>query len=286
MIGDSLVSSLISWEDENGTTQTLDVDVVMAATDRRTAKLTDHVVETGATITDHVIIQPEELTLELVVSQTPLKGKGFARQKTAIEYKGTKLTSKQYPLEIPPSRFQPGGFFLVSAGAQAAIGAIVGLLGGGVGASGMTGSEVQQTSGSGSIDVLQADQPVDRVSEAHDRLIEIMNGALPVTISFKGRLYNQYLLTEVELTQAAGSFGAGKFKVQARAFRTVTGTTVELPDPSDFRALANKAKGNKPAKGGTPDPLKGMKSFAAKGADSNVGKAGTNIVNGVLGTGG
>ena len=286
MIGDSLVSSLISWEDANGTTQTLDVDVVMAATDRRTAKLTDHVVETGATITDHVIIQPEELTLELVVSQTPLKGKGFARQLSGgLEIGGTRLAKKQYPLEIPPSRFTPGGFFLIGTGAQAIVGAVIGLISGGE-PSGMTGSEVQQTRGTIQVDALKADQPVDRVSEAHDRLIEIMNGALPVTISFKGRLYNQYLLTEVVLEQAAGSFGAGKFKVTARAFRTVNSKEAKLPDPSDFRAQAKTAKGNKPAKGVTPDPIKGMKSLAAKGADSNAGQAVGNIVNGLFGTGG
>jgi hypothetical protein len=262
---EAVTASLFSWDDADGNAQTLDVDVVMAATDRRTAKLTDHVVETGAVITDHVVIQPEELTLELVVSQTPLRGKGFAFQRVEREVGGTKLNEKDQPLEVPPNAFQPGGFLLLSQGARAAVGAVIGLIAGASGvASTFKGHEQVQTRGTVAAAVLQSDEPVDRVNEVHDRLVEIMNSALPVTVSFKGKLYSEYLLTEIELNHGAGYFGGGKFKVQARAFHTVTGVAVKLPDPADFRAAAKKAAGNKPPKGGNPDPAKALRNSQAK----------------------
>ncbi len=262
---EALTASLFSWDDADGNAHTLDVDVVTAATDRRTAKLTDHVVETGAVITDHVVIQPEELTLELVVSQTPLRGVGFARQRAEREVGGTRLDKKSHPLNVPPNAFQPGGFLLLSQGARQAVGAVIGLIAGAAGvASTFEGHEQVQTRGTIGVDVLQSDSPVDRVNETHDRLVDIMNGALPVTVSFKGKLYKEYLLTEVELNHGAGYFGGGKFKVQARAFRTVTGTTAQLPDPADFRAAAKKAAGNKPPKGGNPDPAKALRKSQAK----------------------
>lgn len=261
---EAVTASLFSWDDADGNAQTLDVDVVMAATDRRTAKLTDHVVETGAVITDHVVIQPEELALELVVSQTPLRGKGFSFQRAEREVGGTKLNEKDQPLEVPPNAFQPGGFLLLSQGARAAVGAVIGLIAGASGvASTFKGHEQVRTSGTVAVAVLQSDEPVDRVNEVHDRLVEIMNAALPVTVSFKGKLYKEYLLTEIELNHGAGYFGGGKFKVQARAFRTVTGVAAQLPDPADFRAVAKKAAGNKPPKGGNPDPAKALRKTQA-----------------------
>ncbi len=46
-------------------------DASLQETHRSSARITDHPVESGATISDHVIIDPEELTLSVVVSNTP-----------------------------------------------------------------------------------------------------------------------------------------------------------------------------------------------------------------------
>ncbi len=249
MSSEVIAQSLFSWLDDAGNTNTLDVDVVMASADKRTAKLTDHVVENGSVITDHVVIMPESLALELVVSQTPIKADGFAPAPLSLTSSGQKLTAANYTLDVRPSQFQPGGFLFLSAGLRSVVG---NLLSGGAAAPSMTGSAVEETQSSFSVQTLQAVAPGDRVIAVHDSLIEILDKALLVTVSFKGRLFTDYLLTEVELTQAAGKFGTGKFRVEARAFRTVTGTQVQLPDPADFRALPNTNKGNK--SGTTPDP--------------------------------
>jgi len=248
-----LAASLFSWVDDAGNTNTLDVDVVMASVDRRTAKLTDHVVEDGSVITDHVVIAPEELSLDLVVSQTPITGAGFVPTPVQLTAASQRLDSAQYDLDVRPSQFQPGGFLLLSSGLRSVVG---NLLSGAAGSPSMQGGATGTTSTSFSVSPLQLGTPANRVLDVHVQLIEILDNVLLVTVSFKGRLFVDYLLTEVELTQSAGKFGAGHFKVQARAFRTVTGTTVELPDPADFRALPNTNKGNKPATTPDPDPTK------------------------------
>lgn len=212
-------SSLFTWTDESGTEHTLDVDVVSSGVDERMAQLTDHVVETGATITDHVVINPETLSLELVVTQTPVNEvDGFGRS--------------NLELDVRPSQFVPGGYLALSSGLRSAV----------------TGLFEAAGSPPTAVNTLQStDGDKDRVSDAHDALIRILQGALLVTVTFKGRIYEEYLLTRVTLTSNPGEFGMGRFSVDARAFRTVTGATAQLPDPADFRALPKAKTGNKPA---------------------------------------
>lgn len=234
-------ASLMTWNDEAGVEHTLDVDVVSAAVDERTATLTDHSVETGAVITDHVVINPETLTLELAVTQTPV----FVRRGE----KGFQLAN--LPLDVRPSQFVPGGFLALTSGVRSAVTSLLG----GVAEGAPTATKV-----------LQATQTVDRVNDTHDQLIRILQSALPVTVNFKGRIYVDYLLTRVTLSSNPGEFGMGRFSVDLRAFRTVTGEVVELPDPADFRVLPKASKGNKAAKTPDPDPSK-LKSLAASAAD-------------------
>ncbi len=230
---------LFTWEDESGTEHVLDVDVVSSAIDERTAELSDHPVETGAVITDHVIINPETISFELVVSQTPVnEAEGFGR--------------RNLPLDVRPSQFVPGGFFAVTQGVRTAVTSLIGAASGAP----VAVNTLQATGGD-----------KDRVSDAHDQLIRILQSALLVTITFKGRIYTDYLLTRVTLTHNPGEFGMGRFGVDARAFRTVTGATVQLPDPADFRALPKTASGNKPTKTPDPDPTQ-LKSLSAAGFDA------------------
>lgn len=261
MASESSVESLFSWQDASGNTRRLDVDVVMSASDKRSAKLTDHVVETGAVITDHVVIQPESLSLDLVVTQTPINADAdFAPAAIDINSSSQTLKGATHRIKVQPNAFVPGGFLLLSQGVRTAVTSLLGAVTGAD--SNMQGSKVEIATTSGRVSVLQASAPVDRVVRVHDQLIEIMNNVLLVTVSFKGRLYVDYLLTEVELSEQAGKAGMASFKVQARAFRTVTGTSVNLPDPADFRALAKVNKGNKPTTTPNPDPTQSMKSRA------------------------
>jgi hypothetical protein len=262
-VSESPTDSLFSWLDAASNLNTLDVDVVRATADKRQAKLTDHVVETGAVVTDHIVIQPEELTLELVVTQTPMGGAGFSSVRSTIDVAGRKLDSATVDITVRKSQFQPGGFLLLTSGVRAAVGA---LFGGEELPSKFNGSITRETSSTVQFTAIQATAPVDRVNDAHETLIDIMNTGLLVTVSFKGRLYVDYLLKEVELTQGPGESGMGRFRVMARAFRTVQATQVSLPDPADFRALPKVQKGNKPATTPDPDPNKKGKTFMKRGA--------------------
>lgn len=260
--------SLFTWLDESGTEHTLDVDVVSSAIDERTAQLTDHAVETGSVITDHVVIMPESISLELVVSQTPIfEVPGMSRSEITVATTEQSLEAATVPIQVRQSEFRPGGFLLLSTGVRAGVSALASaVLGGAVGTNTAQGSRTTTRSLSARASVLTG-SGADRVADVHDNLIRIMQGALLVTVSFKGRIYEDYLLTRVTLSSNPGEFGMGRFSVDARAFRTVTGTRVQLPDPADFRALPKANSGKKEAKTPDPDPTK-LKSFAAMGVDA------------------
>jgi hypothetical protein len=208
---------LFTWLDEAGIEHTLDVDVLTSANDERTAMLSDHSVETGSVITDHVVILPESISLELVVTQTPIvEVDGFARQ--------------SLPLDVRPSQFKPGGFLAISSGVR---NALTGLFSGPA-TPPVAARTLQSIVGNS-----------QRIAYVHDTLCEILRKALLVTVSYKGHIHKDYLLTRVSLTSNPGEFGLGRFGVDARAFRTVTGVDVQLPDPADFRATPQKKAGNK-----------------------------------------
>lgn len=273
-MSEAIADSLFSWLDPAGNVNTLDVDVVMSTRDKRMARLSDHVVETGAVVTDHIVIQPEVLDFELLVTQTPMGGSGMSLIPVSLELSNRSLVPASLPISVAPSRFQPGGFLLLSTGLRSVV---AGLFGGG-GAdtpSQAQGSASRATTSALQVNVLQvtAGAPVDPVNDTHDTLIEIMNTGLLVTVSFKGRLYLDYLLTSVELSQGKGEAGCGRFKVEARAFRTVTGVNVALPDPADFRALPKVSKGNTPAKTADPDPTKRVRGEGLVSRSDTVRKA-------------
>lgn len=264
-MSDAIAASLFSWLDAAGNVNTLDVDVVMSTTDKRTAQLTDHVVETGSVVTDHIVLRPETLNFELLVTQTPMFGPDVAVTQLPISVRTNELTRARLAIKVRPSQFQPGGFLALTTGLRSVIASV---LGGAETPSTAQGSTVNQQTQTLQASVLQAPQDIDRVARAFDTLVKILNTGLLVTVSFKGRIYPNYVLTTVELSQGRGESGCGRINVELRSFRTVKGIDVVLPDPADFRALPKNTKGNTPTVTPSPDPSKKAKSLFARGTDT------------------
>lgn len=245
-------NSLFAWSDASGTFRQLDVDVVMSSDDTREAKKTEHTVEDGSIITDHLVVLPEKVSFKLIVTQTPIvESEDFAPTQAEISTTQATLESQQYPLEVRPSQFRPGGFLLLSRGVQAAVAEVSqALLGGsGLSATALEGRKVSKYSVQYSPQVLRATNgPIDRVNTVHSQLVEILNQRLPVTVSFKGRPYEDYHLLQVTLSERPGKFGSAELDVSLEKLDIVSGETVQLPDPADFKARPKKKVGNKSSK--------------------------------------
>jgi len=130
---------------------------------------------------------------------------------------------------VRANQFKPGGLFAVT---QAVSGLVTSLLGGAEDAAQVT--------------VFQSDQPVDRIGELFDRLIQIKDNSYFCTVTFRGRIYPDYLVTKVGWTSAPGEAGIGRFKLELQSVRLVSNATAELPDPASLRLKPQKQQTNPP----------------------------------------
>lgn len=218
--------NLIQWIDNAGTTHGLDVDLVLSAKDSRSAKKTEHPVENGANVADHIVFSADKFKLEILQTQTPItEVKGFSQQNLTIEFPKSPVRG------------------LVALAVQA-VGNLVS------GSSVFGGGADTDTI---DLQTLQAQAPVDRVADLHDQLIEIYQNAYPVTVTFKGRVYPQFLILNIELSHNKGEFGLGRFSCDVEKFQTVSTATATLPDPKDLRAKAKKSQGKKGTTEAKPD---------------------------------
>lgn len=232
--------SLFAWTDNSGATHTLDVDLVVTATDDRSAKLTEHPVETGANVADHIVYSSGKFKIEIAQTQTPIEEvDGFSQQTLTIKFAKSPVRG-------------------LTALAIQAVGNLVSgssVFGGGADEDSMD------------LQTLQATSPVDRVADLHDKLLDIFQNAYPVTVTFKGRVYPQFLILGIKLTHNKGEFGLGRFSLDVEEYPTVSTATATLPDPKDLRAKANKSQGKKGATEAKPDTSR-LRSVLKSGLDA------------------
>ncbi len=68
---------LIKWSENNGPEQTLDFDCSVNEGYESAAEVTEHAVERGANVTDHVRPKNDTISLECVITNTPLDNPTF-----------------------------------------------------------------------------------------------------------------------------------------------------------------------------------------------------------------
>lgn len=233
---------LIVWEDDLGQNHVVNADVVVSLSDTQRADVTGHAIEDGTEVVDHIIQQPDEISITLAHSNTPI-----------LEDEDFKL--KQFELDVVKSTFKPQGLFAITSGVTAAVGGLLGKI-----------NPLK-------VYTLQSDSQVNRIADLHDALIEVKRNGYLCTITFKGRLYVDFVFTRVVLSYEQGKGGLGNFQIEARNVRTVKTKNVEgLPDPADLRAKEQKKKGKSPTKQ-LEDAQKAAvrKSLLAGGLDSIAG---------------
>lgn len=283
---ETISSNLFTWVDAAGTTRVLNADVVMNSEDIREAKPTEHTVEDGSVITDHIVILPEQVSFKLVVTQTPIRPEAnfdYVADEVALNVKSTGRQSQDYPLAVRPSQFVPGGFLLISQGVRTVVQGVADSLlgsatGGAVGNSSFRGStNTEFVSGFKPL-VLKntgGSAEVDRVNLVHSQLVEILNSRSRVTVNFKGRAYSDYNLLRVHLSEKSGKFGSAEIDVALKKIPTVDGETVNVPSPADFKAAKKKTSGNKKSKPKSEKQTAEAITLARRGATTDA--AGENF---------
>lgn len=276
-----MADDLFAWKDDSGIYHAVPVDIVTSHEDERSAEVTSFPVEKGSNINDHIIHQPDTLTLEVCQTQSPFPSparpgsaftapKGFSTKAIKLDVRNSVYRPpSSEKLKVQPSAFQPGGLLAITSAVGAAVSAVTNAIG-------LTSADgdistaptmAVQKPEDVSATVFVSDSPVDRIGELHDKLIEIKQNGRFCKIVFRGKIYPDYILTRVRWVTQKGEVGLGRFSLTLQTIRTVETATAELPDPTSLRLKLAKAQAKPPKPvDSTPDAKGGPReSLLSKG---------------------
>jgi hypothetical protein len=236
------IKDIFTWKDADGNTHVIPIDLVVNHSDDRSAEVTSHPVEKGANINDHVIQQADTLSLELAQTQTPF----ITPAAPGIAFTAPKgFSIKNVKLDVQPNAFSPGGLLFLSR----AVGGALSSLGN---ALGITHADTPPN-----VNVIVADGPIDRIGDLHDALIAVKQNAYFCTVTFRGRIYPDYIVTKVGWKSVKGEVGLGRFTVELQSIHIVSTETADLPNPASLRLKPIVSSAKPPKPGGNPEDLFG-----------------------------
>jgi hypothetical protein len=222
--------------------------------------VTEHPVEDGPDITDHIRPQQDTFRMTAFVTNHPYRTvdqilADLPRQADLVW--GAQTGSvKPLALEYTTSPFVPG--------LSNAINAVGNALASGQGLQGQK-TFLTQT--------LQFDQQFDNVSEVYEALRTLKDDGTLVEIVTSIRSYEDMVVKEVVMDRDPQTGDGARFTIDFKQVRIVTTATV--PAPKEVSAQAKVDKGMKGSKPNTPQKIV---SFAAKGSNgAGITDAGTGI---------
>lgn len=190
----------------------LTADVVKQITASAESEVTNHPIEDGSEISDHVIRRPRRVTFE------------FAQSATSIAEADTEW--KRLPIDVRKSQFKPKGLLALTMLAEQAIAAVGAALGIGGGP-----SEVW---------TLTAKEDKDRIHELHDKLIDVWQKSYLCTFNYQGLQLSDYVITSVQYSRGVPG-GIARFTIEAQAVVTAAtaGATLGAAGVGSLPAAVN-----------------------------------------------
>jgi hypothetical protein len=204
--------------DDDGVLLALIFDVCSEERHRASAQATEHDVERGVAITDHVRPERRLLTLEVVVSDTPFRAGGdVSGVVEAVEVPVSPAAVQRGPKRTG-DRFERGA--------------------------------LEQSQGSQYLAVFQADGEMTRVVDKWARIIDARDRALLATITTKIETYTNMVLVEAQTTRTAADATWLRAELTFAEVRQVSLELVNDPVPArvrDRREVNRGAQATQPA---------------------------------------
>lgn len=249
-------------------TKTIRVDVVGAFTNALSAEQTDYTVENGTSRTDHKILQPATLDLEIAQTETPIDAEGYGLQQISVSPElpsGSNTPSTPLEYEVEQVRTEVRSPFLLAGGALVQAGdAIAGaLLGKAIAPRMLTLQKSLGTSKTPQAlaqEVYTTDTPTDRGGALRDELEALLLSESDlVSVTYKGRTYAGLSLVSLEMTYAPGEGGLTRFRVSFKRIPIATLEETLLPNPEDLAQKNRKSKGKQKSPDGSESGKTGEK---------------------------
>lgn len=218
----------IQWKGETGQAYSLEIDATTNEQHDASNTITEHPVEKGVSIADHIRPEPDLLTTQGVISNTPIflpKDHVDGAKQTVVEVEGV-APSVRVPLPV--------------------VGSLVGNI-----------SIAPTPKGH----VMGFDPAFDRVAACYEALLEIRNKGILATVITTLRQYENMGMVSLAVTREAASGNSLQFTIQWKQVRF--GATENVPVPKIPRN--KKDKGTKVPEAAEPDTERASALFNAFG---------------------
>ena len=201
---------------DDGSSQLIAFDLTISEGHRSTSKVTEHPVEQGSNVADHIRQETQGLDLTVFVTNTPIEDIGRGQVESVI-------------LDIPtPQRTLNSVSALIDAGISAVQTAIFG------------------PTPPVSVQVLDFPEPFDRVKEVFDALTDLERRGVTVTAITSLKSYESMAFETVETP--IDEPGGATIKLALKQIRVVQTATVTAPKPKEPRGAAKQNKGGQATK--------------------------------------
>jgi len=223
----------------------LEFDATITEGHASSVRITDHPVEDGSNVSDHVRSDPERLVLEVHVTNTPVRfpPNVMVSQNTAYnsvnkladEREAYRARTKGSPtgslqpltLKVPTAKHRLGGP-QVTSGFSAT--RLLGLR-----IPGIKPTATPSPISPGVTQFLQArtlqfDAEFDRVHDIYEELIRLMNAGVVVRVLTYMRDYTNMTIRTVDTTRVGASGSGAAFQVTLQQIRIVDSETVSFPE--------------------------------------------------------
>lgn len=250
------MATLLIWQDDAGQTVSVRFDAVPSILHEAVSIVSDHPVEDGVDISDHVRPGLRRLSLTGIVSNTPglRTPSGEVPGRVVPTPPADLMRFESVELDIPAPPFKLGN--PLGQAIDAASSFVVGELG-------------------NTATLLRAQGPFDRKGEVWRALDEDARAnARLVRVVTELRDYDSMVVERVAAPREATSTTAWEFPVELREIRVVDSLEVDAPQPAEVLGYKKKARGSQSTKTGADEEGSKedavLRSAAARTADGGV----------------
>ncbi len=233
------------------------LDVSVREAHGLSADVTEHPVESGADVADHIRPKQRTVTIEGVISNTPIDVPqshmdGATEDASPLSIAGEPSHSgppQTYEIEGEPSFGNVdtglGEVNIPGSGQASALAGVVGITLGSKRQFTATGAPHSEVGANAEFaaQALHFTQEFDRVGAVHLDLESIILSAKRITIVTTLTIYENVALTDLHVDRDFKTGNALRFTATGRELRIVASDTVDLPNPVDSRAVKPRARG-------------------------------------------
>ncbi len=213
------MGAYLTWTPKVGPAKSLFFDAVTEEAQDLASTATEHPVEEGANIADHIRDELERCSLEVFVSNQPVYD---------WNNKGGKVSSVPIKLQKfkPPLAPTPGAVFgAIGSAVKAGVGALLG------------GNREYAAQ------VLQFKQSFNAVSDTLTVLETLKKSRQLVNVVIPSKTYENMLIEKVHVSRNASTGDGAKFHLEFKQLRMVEAKIVNAPIPTEIRGATMKTKG-------------------------------------------